>query len=196
MLCVIYHLVNDTLLFLLNQLDCRLYQLKRDILYPFLFPLNTVPSNFLFLTAFTILSGLLPFTKNTSVPIFEIFVASSTFLVIPPVTSMLFFEIIGFSPFNSRINFFDFRSEYNPSSFRAKILNLGFTIFSISFILFVMGLSRDIKSVGGRQYGFDLFFKNASKIILFNSIIEFLTIDTPCVLYFIGFVCISYFTDQ
>src|SRR3970040_2855978 len=101
MLCVVCHLVNDTLLFLPTQLDCHFYQLKQDILHPFLFPLNTVPSNFLFLTAFTILSGLLPFTKNTSIPIFEIFLASSTFLIMPPVTSLLFFEIIGFSPFNS-----------------------------------------------------------------------------------------------
>src|SRR3990167_10414965 len=110
MLCVVCHLVNDTLLFLLFQSDCHLYQLKQDILHPFLFPLNTVPSNFLFLIAFTILSGLLPFTKNTFIPIFEIFVASSTFLVMPPVTSMLFFEIVGFSPFNSRI-----RSEEHTS---------------------------------------------------------------------------------
>src|SRR3989338_1445833 len=135
MLDVVYHLVSGTLLFLLIQSDCRLYQLKQDILHPFLFPLNTVPSNFLFLIAFTILSGLLPFTKNTSIPIIEIFVASSTFLVMPPVTSILFFEIVGFSPFNSRINFFDFRSEYKPSSFSAKTHNLGFRIFERCVII-------------------------------------------------------------
>ena len=77
------------------------HQLKLRILQAFYFPLNNVPSNFLFLIAFTILSGLLPFTKNTFIPIFEIFEASSTFLVIPPVTSILFSEIKGRSPFNS-----------------------------------------------------------------------------------------------
>src|SRR3989344_658324 len=194
MLDVVCHLVSDTLLFLLIQLDCHLYQLKQDILHSFLFPLNTVPSNFLFLTAFTILSGLLPFTKNTSTPIFEIFVASSTFLVMPPVTSILFFErcVIILSPDKMYV----FLWPYQSASPKVIGINPTFAIFLISFILFVMGLSPDIKSVGGRQYGFNLFFKNASRIILFNSIIEFLIIDTPCVLYFIGFVCISYFTDQ
>ena len=71
-----------------------------------------------------------------------------------------------------------------------------FAIFSISLIFLIMGLFPDIKSVGGRQYGFSLFFSIESKIILFNSIIEFLTMATPLRSYFFSFVCISYFTDQ
>ncbi len=71
-----------------------------------------------------------------------------------------------------------------------------FDIFSTSLILFEIGLLPDIKSVGGKAYGVNLFFNNESKIILFNSIIEFLIIETPLILYFFSFVCISYFTDQ
>ena len=71
-----------------------------------------------------------------------------------------------------------------------------FAIFSISLILFKIGLFPDMKSVGGRAYGFNLFFNSESKIILFSSIIEFLIIETPLMSYFLSFVCISYFTDQ
>ena len=73
-----------------------------------------------------------------------------------------------------------------------------FAIGGQSLLLFLqLVYSDDIKSVGGRQYGFNLFFNNEDlMIILFNSIIEFLTIATPLGLYFFSLVCISYFTDQ
>ena len=71
-----------------------------------------------------------------------------------------------------------------------------FAIFSTSLILFKIGLLPYIKSAGGKEYGFNLFFNSESKIILFNSIIEFLIIETPLMSYFLSFVCISYFTDQ
>ena len=53
-----------------------------------------------------------------------------------------------------------------------------------------------IKSVGGKQYGFSLFFTAMSRMILFNAIMEFFTTDTPFKSYFAGFVCIPYLTDQ
>ena len=63
-------------------------------------------------------------------------------------------------------------------------------------ILLLMERLPFIKAVGGKQYGFSLFFDAASKTILFSAIIEFFTTDTPFKSYLAGLVCISYLTDQ
>ena len=91
---------------------------------------------------------------------------------------------------------YDFLFPYHNASPNVIGIKPELAIFLISKTFLLIGLLPITKSVGGRQYGFNLFFINESRIILFSSIIEFLTIETPLRLYFSGFVCISNFTDQ
>src|SRR5574338_1541387 len=61
---------------------------------------------------------------------------------------------------------YDFFCPYHNASPNVTGMRPDSAIFFISFILVMIGLLPVIKSVGGRQYGFNLFFIRESSIIL------------------------------